>query len=204
MRALILILFSSSVWAGGKCGNLDKVAELIQQGRALYQSQLKPGSKAWDNAWNDWQTGITRELQTASYQTDQAAIVKSIKRNLDNEAASLKSTNAPLQNGSQALDNAAALEQKIAKMFTIEKKAAKTIAGLEKSNPRIFAQYKRWQEIIATEGWEKMRSMAGYKDEFLVQTQSRSSRLNIQYRVFYNKAPDGKIIVIDINEHTFN
>lgn len=196
--SLFLIIPSSSEANG--CSGLDKVAEMIQQGRQIHLSGFKKGSKAWDKEWNDWQTKITRELE-ASKQRDALAITKSIKRKLDQDALALEKQASKTQQPGKALNS---LESKISKIFQVDPKAAKTIEAVKRSNPQIYARFLEWQKTIAETGTVGLRKISGYKDESLKFTLPgyRSSRLNGQWRVLYKEAPDGKITVMDIDPHS--
>ena len=67
-------------------------------------------------------------------------------------------------------------------------------------------KYKVWIEIVKNGGSQNLRNFHGFRDKQLKGKlrESRSSRLNIQYRVIYSEAKEIKeIIVLKITPHKY-
>lgn len=70
----------------------------------------------------------------------------------------------------------------------------------------ILKKYELWKSIVRYNGPEKLKEFSGFCDEALKGKWKffRSSRLNQQYRVLYQKDDEQKMVfVIDVNSHQY-
>jgi addiction module RelE/StbE family toxin len=75
------------------------------------------------------------------------------------------------------------------------------------ATPReILKRYEKWKDIAMLSGPPGLRLIRGFNDEALsgVWNGYRSSRLGLQYRVFYRTVPDEQLIqVVSITAHDY-
>ena len=70
----------------------------------------------------------------------------------------------------------------------------------------ILKRYEKWKDIAMLSGPPGLRLIRGFNDEALSGKWHgyRSSRLGLQYRVFYRTVPDGQLFqVVEINAHDY-
>ena len=70
----------------------------------------------------------------------------------------------------------------------------------------ILKRYEKWKDIAMLSGPPGLRLIRGFNDEALSGKWNgyRSSRLGLQYRVFYRTAPDEQLFqVVEINAHDY-
>lgn len=83
----------------------------------------------------------------------------------------------------------------------------KAVTKSLKSLPiHIRQKYKVWVEVVKNGGSWNLKNFPGFKDEGLrgELRESRSSRLNIQYRVIYSEKKNMKeIIVLKVTPHEY-
>ncbi len=75
------------------------------------------------------------------------------------------------------------------------------------ATPReILKRYEKWKDIAMLSGPPGLRLIRGFNDEALSGKWNgyRSSRLGLQYRVFYRTVPDEPLFqVVEINAHDY-
>ena len=75
------------------------------------------------------------------------------------------------------------------------------------ATPReILKRYEKWKDIAMLSGPLGIRLIRGFNDEALSGKWNgyRSSRLGLQYRVFYRTVPDEQLFqVVEINAHDY-
>ena len=75
------------------------------------------------------------------------------------------------------------------------------------ATPReILKRYEKWKDIAMLSGPPGLRLIRGFNDEALSGKWNgyRSSRLGLQYRVFYRTVPDEQLFqVVEINAHDY-
>lgn len=90
-------------------------------------------------------------------------------------------------------------------MWTIYEK--KSLLKVLSSIPvRIKKEYEIWKRIVELQGIQGLRMIKGYHDEALKGAWKgfRSSRLSLQWRVFYKvESEELEVYVIDINAHKY-
>ena len=72
--------------------------------------------------------------------------------------------------------------------------------------PAVQRKYELWQEIVGTNGPNKLRELPGFRDEKLKGERfgERSSRLSLHYRVIYSVANDiVTVYVLEITPHKY-
>lgn len=72
--------------------------------------------------------------------------------------------------------------------------------------PAVQRKYELWQEIVATNGPNKLKELPGFRDETLKGKRfgERSSRLSLQYRVIYSVADTVvTVYVLEITPHKY-
>ena len=70
----------------------------------------------------------------------------------------------------------------------------------------ILKRYEKWKDIAMLSGPSGLRLIRGFNDEALSGKWHgyRSSRLGLQYRVFYRTVPDEQLFqVVEINAHDY-
>ena len=70
----------------------------------------------------------------------------------------------------------------------------------------ILKRYEKWKDIAMLSGPPGLRLIRGFNDEALSGKWNgyRSSRLGLQYRVFYRTVPDEQLFqVVEINAHDY-
>ena len=75
------------------------------------------------------------------------------------------------------------------------------------ATPReVLKRYEKWKDIAMLSGPPGLRLIRGFNDEALSGKWNgyRSSRLGLQYRVFYRTVPDDQLFqVVEINAHDY-
>ena len=70
----------------------------------------------------------------------------------------------------------------------------------------ILKRYEKWKDIAMLSGPPGLRLIRGFNDEALSGKWNgyRSSRLGLQFRVFYRTVPDEQLLqVVEINAHDY-
>ena len=77
---------------------------------------------------------------------------------------------------------------------------------LSEAPREILKRYEKWKDIAMLSGPPGLRQIRGFNDEALSGKWNgyRSSRLGLQYRVFYRTVPDEQLFqVVEINAHDY-
>ena len=70
----------------------------------------------------------------------------------------------------------------------------------------VLKRYEKWKDIVAISGPDGLKQIKGFRDESLRGEWKgyRSSRLNIQYRVFYRIEKDQVLVlVVSVTPHDY-